>query len=286
MSDTKKSRGENVFSRDPITVGGIVISLLVSVGLVFFDVTDGILGFIIGLLITILSLLVQHMYDSRSRSELGHSLRASQWLRDDIAHLATASSRMIAEFGNTEITDEARARFASLRREITGLERGTIERAGDNYDDLLDATEKAKFRIIGVTNISQIDDSDAQAWWSGGIGKSYWKANLAAMDRGVTITRIFIYRTMNESLEELMRVQTAAGVEVRMLRSDDIEPAKHTNLTVWDGEKAWEPRMNARGVIVNNLFHLNSYEVTRLVGQFRACESASEAAPIETAQPA
>ena len=275
MAREKSDRG-NILSSDPITVGGVFVSLLVSVGLVVFDVTDGILGFIIGLLMTTLTLLVQHMYDSKARSELDLALRRSRWLRHNVTDLARKTGDLVEMYERNDITKEAEARFVALTREIDALSRGTIERAGGDYRDLLSATASVKNTIQAITNISQRSDIDTEQWWAGPIGRTYWEANLDAMARGVSISRIFIYAQMTDSLAELLETQRKAGVDVRLLLSSAVDPSKHINITLWDAERAWEAKMNAHGAIVNNLYHLHEHEVNRLVADFATCRSFSQ----------
>lgn len=269
-----KSR-DSFLKNDPITVFGLLVSLIISVVLVIFDVATPMEGFISGLILTMLSLLVQMMYDARNRAELDQALRQAGWLRGRVTLLTQKTSDLVDKYSDTEIALEAEQRFNSLEREIDGLFRGTIERPGDDYTDLLSATSRSSQEILAITNLVQHDGSDPATWWVGNVGKRYWEANLDAISRRVKITRIFIYSSIDERVMGLLRQQSDAGVNVRVLDATLVDPSKHINVTVWDSSKAWEAKMNARGAIVKNLFHVNEHDVRRLTMDFRTCDTYS-----------
>ena len=119
---------------------------------------------------------------------------------------------------------------------------------------------------------------DAPVWWHTPTGQEYWRLNLDALARGVSITRVFVCDRVRAELAALIDIQRRAGVTVKVVDRRDVDPALHLNLVVWDGRRAWEGRMNARGDIVANVFLVNQAEVDRVHAVYRKCASANEMA--------
>ena len=108
-------------------------------------------------------------------------------------------------------------------------------------------------------------------WWDTEVGKHYWRANIIALQRGVKITRIFIYSDMTDALAGVIKTQGDAGVNVGLVKHRNLDASLHLNFAIWDGKKAWEARMNAKGEIVENLFSVNRNDIDRLSRAFRNC---------------
>jgi len=260
-----------------IAIAFIFVSILAAIALVVFDVTDPVLGFVVASEITLTGLLLQHMVDSAARAELNRALKGTGHIRERIVAIGDSVARLRADYAGTEAEEVMNDRLSAWERELNDLSHGLVQRDGDSYTDLFRITERARHRLRGITNVLDQDGRSVGAWWHSSIGKRYWQQNLDAMQRGVAIERIFIFSSWSPALAALVQTQAAAGVSVRLLESSMVDPKHHINITLWDDATAWEAKMNARGIIVANLLHLNSVQVERIAAEFEICERSSEA---------
>jgi hypothetical protein len=153
-----------------------------------------------------------------------------------------------------------------------------VVRPHDDYEQFLAATRACRHTLHGVTNVVAELPGQGLGWWTGDIGRRYWRANLDALARGVRIDRVFVYTTMTAELAELIATQERAGVRVGRVRAGAVDPTLRLNLAVWDGAAAWEARLNAGGEIAGNVFTVNKADLARLAGVFQACERAAASA--------
>ena len=66
----------------------------------------------------------------------------------------------------------------------------------------------------------------------------------------------------------LIAEQRVAGVTTLVAPRRALDSALRVNLVLWDARRAWEPRMNAHGDIVGNVFTVNERDVHRLTDAF------------------
>jgi len=100
--------------------------------------------------------------------------------------------------------------------------------------------------------------------------------NLAALSRGVTIQRIFIYRDWPDELDSLARAHQRAGVQVMRVKETELPPALRLNVVVWDESCTLEPEYNSSGSWVKDNYTFAPSEVRLAVERFKLIESLAE----------
>jgi hypothetical protein len=252
---------------DPVALVGIVMSVAMSLLLDVTDAASGVESLLAGLAGSTLSLVLDSLVRAERRFQLRSALEAAPWFGEAIQPIAECTRDIVKRYPNTLIVAEAQQRYDNLRESLAELSRGRVERDGTDYHYLMVSTDQARQSIQAVTNIAP--GSDRLAWWRDDIGRHYWEANLAALARGVRITRVFAYTELTPPLEALIREHADAGVETIGVLRRRISEELQMNFVVWDGCSAWEARLNASGSIVANIFTINPHEVTRLLGYFK-----------------
>ncbi|MGN9812467.1 hypothetical protein ACTMSW_24320 [Micromonospora sp. BQ11] len=255
---------------DPVALTGIALSVLLSVTLDLTNAATGVESLLAGLMGITISLLVDSLARAERRFHLRALLDGPRWLAEGTPPVVTALREATEEHAGTRVAAEARRRFEEFRLEAEQLAAGRISRPGDDDEDLLAATRDCVRRLDAVTNVVPRVGGEL-AWWHGEIGRRYWDENLAALDRGVRVTRIFVYAQMSEELSRLVSVQRGAGVRVGLLPLGVVGARLHGNLAVWDGTSCWEARMSAHGEITENLFSVRATDVDRLTRAFERC---------------
>ncbi|MEU4480274.1 hypothetical protein AB0F68_19765 [Micromonospora sp. NPDC023966] len=255
---------------DPVALVGITLSILLSVTLDLTNAATGVESLLAGLMGITISLVLDSLARAERRFHLRTLLDGPPWLVRATPQLAGALREAAERHAGTRVAAEAQRRFEEFRREAEQLAAGRIIRRGDDDEDLLGATRDCTRELVALTNVMPRVSGEL-SWWRGDVGRRYWEANLAALERGVRITRIFTYATLSPELSELVETQRRAGVRVGLLPLGAVSPHLHINLAVWDGSSCWEAKMTAHGEISENEFSVHPADVERLTRAFRLC---------------
>ncbi|MGW5669284.1 hypothetical protein [Micromonospora sp. NPDC003776] len=259
---------------DPVALIGITLSIFLSVTLDLTNAATGVESLLAGLMGITISLLVDSLARAERRFHLRTLLDGPPWLVRATPQLAGAVREAAERHAGTRVAAEAQRRYEEFRLAAEQLAAGRIIRPGDDDEDLVGATRDCARELLGLTNVMPRVSGEL-SWWRGEIGRRYWEANLAALARGVRITRIFVYATLTDELTDLVEQQRRAGVRVGLLPFAAVGSHLHVNLTLWDGSSCWEARMTAHGEISENQFSVNQADVDRLTRIFRLCADAA-----------
>ncbi|WP_433528958.1 hypothetical protein ACQPYA_21865 [Micromonospora sp. CA-263727] len=251
---------------DPIALIGIALSISLSVTLDLTGAASGVESLLAGLMGITISLLVDSLARAERRFHLRTLLAGPPWLVQAVPELAAAAQEAVDRHPGTRVAEEAQRRFERLQADLAHLRQGRVVRPGTDYQDMLAATRDCVRELQGLTNVLPRLD-----WWRSDIGRQYWAENLAALARGVRITRIFTYTERTDELAELVATQRRAGVRVGLLPTVAVPADLHVNLIRWDGTACWTAGMSAHGVINENRFSVNAADVARAGDTFQAC---------------
>ncbi|MET0416979.1 MAG: hypothetical protein ABW022_13255 [Actinoplanes sp.] len=259
---------------DPVALVGITLSISLSVVLDLTNAASGVESLLAGLMGITISLLVDSLARAERRFHLRTLLDGPPWLVRTTTELAEAMREAAEQHAGTRVAAEAQRRYEQFRLEAEQLAEGRIIRRGDEDEDLVGATRNCVHRLDALTNVMPRVSGEL-SWWRSEIGRRYWDANRAALERGVRITRVFVYATLTDELTALVQQQRAAGARVGLLPFGVVSPHLHVNLAVWDGSSCWEARMTAHGEIGENQFSVNRTDVNRLTRVFDLCANAA-----------
>ncbi|MEH0822615.1 MULTISPECIES: hypothetical protein [unclassified Micromonospora] len=257
---------------DPVALIGITLSIALSVALDLTNAASGVESLLAGLMGITISLLVDSLARAERRFHLRTLLDGPPWLVQSTPQLVSAVREAAERHADTRVAAQARHRYEQFRIEAEQLAAGRIVRPGDDDEDLIGATRDCTRRLDGLTNLAPRASGEL-SWWRSEIGRRYWEANLAALARGVRITRVFVYATLSDELTELVDEQRRAGVRVGLLPLGALSPHLHVNLALWDGASCWEAKMSVHGEITENQFSVNRADVDRLTRVFDQCAS-------------
>ncbi|MEU5902778.1 hypothetical protein ABZ780_00240 [Micromonospora sp. NPDC047467] len=259
---------------DPVALVGITLSVTLSVMLDLSNAASGVESLLAGLMGITISLLVDSLARAERRFHLRTLLDGPPWLVRTTTELAGAMREAAEQHAGTRVATEAQRRYEQFRLEAEQLAEGRIIRRGDEDEDLVGATQGCVRRLDALTNVMPRASGEL-SWWRSEIGRRYWEVNRAALERGVQITRVFVYVTLTDELSALVEKQRQAGVRVGLLPHGVVSPHLYVNLAVWDGSSCWEARMTAHGEIGENQFSVNRADVARLTRVFDLCANAA-----------
>jgi hypothetical protein len=103
----------------------------------------------------------------------------------------------------------------------------------------LELIKSAKKRILATSYVQ------VTKWWETPWGKQYEDLNEKKAKGGVTITRIFIFSTKDEmgKIEDLMRADKNAGIEIKYAYANDLNYRITSDMIVIDDNLSGELRL-------------------------------------------
>jgi hypothetical protein len=260
---------------DPLTIVGTALS--VGLGVLFYLRTDvpAALGVLAGLQGTLLVMQIQLLLRQERQQEvqarqerLMRHIEQVPWLVEPIEQLAQVALTIEQRYGSTMVRVVAQDVLDGLLNTLRDLERG-------HYLPGLGATDMPITLTHGTTEtlLATSVEKDGYEWWFQRQGREYWQANIEARDRGVAITRVFVYDQWSKGLDGLLREQQAAGVEVYTISKTQLDAELIKNLIIWDRDSAWEAMVNAEGRTVKHFFTVEKFDIEEMVRQFERITS-------------
>lgn len=234
---------------DPITVTGTFLSVIA--GLVSYLASEGdvVLGFVVGLQVQGLTLLVQLLLKQERREtrlgssgELLASIESVDWLPGVMRSISADVARIEERYAHTVAPDAVRRVLDTGESQLHNLARGHL------YVDSYDPSRKLQLlgRKASVLRTTSLQASDL-AWHLSEVGRTYWKAQVDALARGWTIQRVFIYDDWSSEMQELASQQRVAGVEVRRVARAALPTALRRDITTFGDTHAYEQRVQSAG---------------------------------------
>jgi hypothetical protein len=217
-----------------IRISGLSLSILSTVAVAGLGATSVATAVILGLLVAIITLLVDLILSTELvRIDLLAAIDLSKRLVADknaATHLRAMSSAMTkisreGTVGGLFYREAVRA-LLHCSTSLSQLAQGelTLEevRRMESLIYLIDAAKGGA--SIFMTSYVQIDD-----WWETPVGRQYLKANFRAVERGVSITRIFIVRPDDGDPLKTFAEAQATKLNVRLVEESRVEPAEREN---------------------------------------------------------
>jgi hypothetical protein len=264
-----RSRG---LMNSPALVFGVTVAVATGVAFYLFTSIQALLGFVGGLQITLVSLQVEMMLRER-RSELVQSrqirlvdsIEKLDWMPNIIERMAQSSAMVEERYRGTVATAATRRVLERCANDLANLEAGHLVFEYEEIDLLMENVAHAR-TSIRAASLQSVD----LAWWLSPLGRKYWQATLAALERGVHCERIFVYEDWNDDLQRLAREQADAGVHVLKVRRAELSPRLRLDLVVWDTACGYETRLNEHGEGQWNHFTLRAKEIVDLIGIYNS----------------
>lgn len=194
----------------------VFIEFLAGAGLAIFfhlvlhspDVAYSIFG--IGVLLSLATYLLREDLE-KTRHEL-----ISQY------HQAHEVIFAIAQISDAECHSKAEAMLSGIKRTIVQLQQGFIP-----LDETEFYLEGAKCSEMAVRRLKSVDPI-TNGWHARGALVNYYQSNMRALERGVTVTRIFVMNREELSdpdAQKIMLAQHHDGIEVRIAFREELPAA-------------------------------------------------------------
>lgn len=199
---------------------GLVISGALAIIPAIVTSSSGSLSLLVGLVGISITLLVELITRVERRDDLMHrafgvidAFDRAPTIAPDL-EAAVMGAAAIVESQNVSFIEEAVQRAVALfRQEIDDLRRGEYKVQTGSAALLTSQTRIAK-SDIKATSVVTVDE----AWWNSFAGEEYWTENVRALERGINISRVYIFEgPPSARMMSIMRKQAALALRFTQL---------------------------------------------------------------------
>lgn len=261
-------------SVDPVVTVGTLLSFGLATGFYFYNELAPAIATFAGLLGVIITLQVQEITRERRRAEhesrmgaILSKIERSDWLPDVIESMLGSVTKVEQTYPDTPAVDACRQALEECRARLTDLEGGRFQFPYTDNELALRLCQTTQHEFLAIS-VPRID----LRWWRAPEGQRYWRHQLDALGRGVTIRRVFIYDEWSDELAEVAHEQRDAGVEVRRVRQDTLPLGARGIIGLWDGGCGLEVSYDASGEAVLFSYTVAEADLDRLRRQFELVE--------------
>lgn len=253
---------------DPIIATGIIFSVAVAMIMVIIG-QDSALSLLCGLITTTITLMIDviaRLEESETNilksSALGTSVSSDPSLLSSIRqivddYLAVKSHRYKV------FSQEATQTLENCRNVLHGLIEGHMT-----------VNPFSQF-TFGRSGIDEIRDSmvtvqyATPSYWRTRHGEKYWQSNLAAMKRGVKITRIWLQnQEVLYNYRDIMELQENAGIQVLVALLDDVPHELHEDYLIADRDMLVKQELTLDGLAKAEITTVDPVEVQRALNNY------------------
>jgi hypothetical protein len=249
---------------------GAVITVLVAV-IVYFVTDDHFLLEIIAVMLGIvIALQIESLAraERRSAREDRHSrmMAAAEslpWLPPALEEIAEAARSVASHPELRPLIDVAEKELEQTKESFATLRNGQFRADAADSTILFDETDRAEQRML-ATFLQRFD----LKWWSSELGRHYWEVNRRACERGVEIQRIFLYDEWTPELEQVVREQNEAPIDVMAVPVELVPRDCRRAMVIWDDRLVYQGELNADGETINVLYSVSKADVDARLSQF------------------
>jgi len=157
--------------------------------------------------------------------------------------------------------------LSQINNDLTSIGEGRFElKSGDLNQFMIAAFTSAKNSVLATSYVNPGD------WWNNAWGKEYQRLNLDAADRGVHITRIFIYSSDSEihDMCALMNDQQKHGIEIKVVDRSALGNVSPPDVIIIDDSIAGSMSLSDRRTAGGADFYTTDFSINRLKKDFQS----------------
>jgi hypothetical protein len=147
--------------------------------------------------------------------ELSHQIVRDQWFYERLVEIIQAWQKLTDANYHPLFCEYARMRIQDTARSTKGIASGEMTVEASDYRVLSILMNEAQ-EMVRATSMVSVE------FWNSSVGQHYWNLNTEALERDVSITRIFICDEIEPDLETLMSMMHDKGVQVFVAKTSDV----------------------------------------------------------------
>ena len=236
---------------------------------------------LLGTAITLQVEMIGHRYREDSmrtkQQRLIASLDRTRWAFDLLEKMMSSIEDINQQ--RSKVLDElAHRSMEDCIQNLNNLASGRFENKYDDFWLLFTLTENAE-RSIRTTSFGRLD----LEWWSSAGGQAYWRLQCRAIERGITVRRIFIFDDWTAAHEKLVEMQRSRGVHTMRVKATDLPLELRIDVILWDEKCVYQTRLNSAasssGSAAINTYDFTPRTISLINNRYELIESCAEAWP-------
>ncbi|MCI5162491.1 MAG: hypothetical protein D3917_10850 [Candidatus Electrothrix sp. AX5] len=255
---------------DPILLGGVIGSLIISAWLWFLKITSpeistiiALLGIIITLQIDLGGRIEKNRVKGIDRDALLNDIESLPWLETMMFDIVKSCKNIFNSPSRQYFYSQTKQQLELCKNHVQEIERGYLK---TDYNDVLPlinaiASTKSILRTISVATL------DVE-FWNSAPGKKLWEANKSAIKRKVVIERIFVIPALSEEIDLIIKKHHNAGVTCYIINEENLNPSAIMDLIIFDDAMSYEAILNAKGYPVENLLSTENIGIKNKIENF------------------
>lgn len=244
------------FFIDPFLVTGITISVFISL-ILYLTGTDTAISILIALVGSVVTLQIDLFARiDRLKIESNEAQTLYMKIHSNIPFVEKLLSLLDRAEGIKGQTDEillsvAKREIDEVNENLRSIELGRVEVDYWHSDLLLKCVERSQQQIRAVSPM-EVD----RAWWKSAIGRNYLQIHCQALERKVSIIRIFPVDIFDDEAKEIMESQYNIGIKVYYLPANHLTEELQKTFVLFD-------RYALNRTVVADNREMNFYSVNR-----------------------
>ena len=163
---------------------------------------------------------------------------------------------------NSLLIDHAHSQLEEVIENLGTVASGRVKLDFWHSDLLVKAIEQSQNRILAVSPVD-IDEE----WWNSSIGKKYLDAHREAINRGVSITRIFLIEELTQSIKNIMDQQVDIGISISYISVNELPVELQDAFVIFDDHYLHRTISEQKGD-QHNIFSVNPNDISKYQRNF------------------
>jgi hypothetical protein len=253
-----------------VSIIGVVVSILLSIGLILLGV-DRPESILIGIGTTIISLLIDLpiRIDQAERTIISAGRLSDRLVAD--AYLFDAADAIVADYSQVMATSE----FDIFRDRA----RHALEDCKTTLHDLIEGSmtvaplSQYSFGVKGLDSVTRSLKAtsyvDAEHFWNSVAGGRYFQANVELFDRGVAITRVFIGdRATLGRIKSIILRHRNVGIHVLVALTNELPLELCEDYLIADDRIVVSLELTREGIARSERISVQPQRVSRAINDF------------------
>lgn len=171
---------------------------------------------------------------------IAKNINSDKYLEEVINGL-TDSFRILHNQKNGELLEQAREYLDDCANKISALSQGRIytTQEEERITVIIKLLKRVRSTVLSSTYVKR---------WNTKLGLEMFEANKAAIEKGVTIRRIFITDGIDDEIRNIINTHISIGVQVHVVSDQILDGSTDKHVIVFDNFAVTKPTFDKNGI--------------------------------------
>jgi hypothetical protein len=217
----------------------VVLAVLVAVvtgTTASLTIVIALLGLTVTLILELISRLERRQEVINMAFRVAEVLEKTPDISEDLTEAVILAGTVVDRSGGRHYQEALKQVTSNFREAVESLYRGDLRITIGSGPVLSEQAALTK-STVRATSVVTVDE----AWWSSPAGQMYAQASVDAMNRGVSVTRIYIFEgEPSPRMQDVMSEQQAQGTHVYAIDRQEVPSHLRINVVVFDERAVYD----------------------------------------------